>query len=293
MSERGVFLDTLRNLDWGALGYRANNNAYYGGYFNGGTANGTGKAQSTPSADIGIGVYGDLFGAHIDGNIYGLYAEGDNYSVYAKGDVYRTGADVHLQMDNTGQNNVMYTLVSPEMTVQTYGIGQMQNGKSSIVFDDAFANIVSSSEPIIVTITPIGKSEGVYLDKVDTDGFSVAENNNGKSSIQFSWIAIGKRSGYENKSLPEDVIAGDYNEKIQRGLSRDADPNDQGEGLYYQNGTLHTGHVIEARTSTNDNPVEAVNPLERFEVQDKSSLKKASMEREASKKKDAVDEIKK
>ncbi len=100
----------------------------------------------------------------------------------------------------------------------------------------------------------------MYLDQVDANGFSIAENNNGKSSIQFSWIAIGKRSGYENMSLPSDVIATDYNEKIQRGLSRDADPNAQGEGLYYQNGTLHKGHELQPKTS-NGNAVEsAVKP---------------------------------
>ena len=186
----------------------------------------------------------------------------------------------------------MYTLVSPEMTVQTYGIGQMQNGKSNIVFDDAFANIVSSSEPVIVTITPIGKSEGVYLDQVDSDGFRVEENNNGKSNIQFSWIAIGKRAGFENKSLPEDVIAADYNEKLQRGLARDADPNNQAEGLYYQNGTLYNGHVVEQRTSNDGNSVEEVIPLKHFEVQDKSTLRKAPIDREVPKRKSS-DVIKK
>lgn len=282
----GVF-GLIGSNDWGALGYRAANTQYYGGYFNGGIIqDGNGKSQNETYSDIGIGAIGDLFGAHINGDIYGLYAEGENYSVYAKGDIYRTGADVHLQMDNSGQNNVMYTLVSPEMTVQTYGIGQMQSGKSNIVFDDAFANIVSSTEPIIVTITPIGKSEGVYLDQVDADGFRVEENNNGKSNIQFSWIAIGKRAGFENKSLPEDVIAADYNEKLQRGLARDGDPNNQAEGLYYQNGTLYNGHVVEQRTS-NENSIEEVAPLKHFEVQDKSSLRKAPIEREAPKRKNS------
>ncbi len=256
----GGVLGHINNNNWGSLGYRTSGGTNWGVYANGGTGAGTGKSQSAPMIDIGMGAYGDLFGAHIDGNVYGLYARGVNYGIYTDGDVYRTGADVHLQQDMSGQNNVMYTLVSPEMTIQTYGIGQMQNGKSNINFDEAFANVVSSSESIIVTITPIGKSEGVYLDQVDANGFSIAENNNGKSSIQFSWIAIGKRSGYENMSLPSDVIATDYNEKIQRGLSRDADPNAQGEGLYYQNGTLHNGHVLQPKTS-NGNAVEsAVKP---------------------------------
>ena len=171
-----------------------------------------------------------------------------NYSIYAHGDVYRTGADVHIQENAGGDNNVMYTLVSTEMVVQTYGIGQMQKGKSSIIFDKAFAEVVSADEPIIVTITPIGKSNGVYLDEVDGTGFSVGENNNGKSSVQYSWIAIGKRKGFENKILPEDVIASDYNEKISRGLVNDNDMSTSGEGIYYQDGKLHNGPGMEPRS---------------------------------------------
>lgn len=280
------------NGSWGALGYRASNGTRYGGYFNNSTATGTGKSQNEPLADIGVGVFGDLFGAHVNGAVYGLYAKGKDYGIYADGDMYRTGADVHLQVDNNGQNNVMYTLVSPEMTVQTYGIGQMQNGKASINFDAAFANIVSDSEPIIVTITPIGKSKGVYLEQVNSDGFMVEENENGKSSIQFTWIAIGKRSGFENKSLPADVISSDYNNRVERGLSDEGNPDDMHEGLYYQNGSLHTGTAFEARTS-NSEVVEQPKPLEHFVPDNKASQKKSAKEREASAKgKHAADEIK-
>ena len=143
----------------------------------------------------------------------------------------------------------MYTLVSPEMTIQTYGIGQLSGGKSVISFDDAFANVVSDNEPVIVTITPIGATQGVYLETVDGKGFTVMENNAGKSNVQFSWIAIGKRAGYENKSLPQDVVASDYNTKIQTGLHNDADVTTDGEGLYHQNGNLIVGKLPETKSN--------------------------------------------
>lgn len=270
----GVFGAFANANQWGALGYRASNNNHYSGYFTNATGSGTGKAANGPSASIGIGVFGDLFGAHINGNVYGLYTEGNNYSLYARGDVYRTGADVHLQKDETGQNTVMYTLVSPEMTIQTYGIGQLQNGKSSIQFDDAFASAVSDSEPIVITITPIGKSEGVYLDRVNPDGFDVAENNDGKSSVQFSWIAIGKRKGFENKILPADVIASDYDQKVQRGISNDANEGEEGEGLYYENGQLHNGAPLVSRTSDDYKAIPAES-IEAIKLDEKSESRPA------------------
>jgi hypothetical protein len=266
----GVFGAFANANQWGALGYRAQSGSYYSGYFTNATGTGTGKAFDGASAGIGIGVFGDLFGAHINGQVYGLYTEGSNYSLYANGDVYRTGADVHLLKDETGQNTVMYTLVSPEMTIQTYGIGQLQNGKSSIQFDDAFAGAVSDNEPIVITITPLGNSAGVYLDKVDADGFEVAENQGGKSTVQFSWIAIGKRKGYENKSLPAEVIASDYDQKSERGISTEANPGEDGEGLYYENGQLHNGTPITTRTS-NDLKSTPAKSLEAFQLDEKST----------------------
>lgn len=239
----GVFGSDHSGNNWGALAYRASTGTMYGGYFTTMDSSSTEKFSSDAKINIGISAMGDLMGAHINGDVYGLYAEGSNYSIYASGDMYRTGADVHLQQNNNGENTVMYTQVSTEMTVQTYGIGSMQGGKSSIVFDQAFSDVVSSGEPIIVTITPIGETKGVFLQNVDGNGFAVSENNNGKSNVQFSWIAIGKRKGYENISLPQDVIDGDYTQKVKRGLSNDNDQGRTGEGLYYENGTLHNGQI--------------------------------------------------
>ncbi len=230
--------------EWGALGYEASGGTHYGGYFTATETSGTDFMSAQAASGIGIGVYGDLFGAHISGQVYGLYASGENYGIYANGDVYRTGADVHLQENASGQNTVMYTLVTTEMTVQTYGIGELQNGKSSIGFDRAFSDVVSSDEPIIVTITPIGQTKGVYLEQVDASGFAVGENNNGKSNVQFTWIAIGKRAGFENMILPEDVVSSDYNNKIRNGLAND-NSDQNAEGLYYQDGILIKGHVPE------------------------------------------------
>ena len=246
----GIFGSYSDASAWGSLAYTSSSSSHYAGYFTSTSfGSGTGKSQAGTFSNIGIGVWGDLIGADIHGNVYGLYAQGANYSVYANGDVYRTGADVHVQENASGENSVMYTLVSTEMVVQTYGIGTLQKGKSNIEFDAAFAEVVSPDKPIIVTITPIGKSKGVYLDAVTDAGFSVGENDHGKSDVQFSWIAIGTRKGFENKQLPAEVIASDYNEKMQRGLANDNDEVASGEGLYYKDGQLYNGHIQQPKSA--------------------------------------------
>jgi len=253
---------------WGSLGYIDNGGTSYGGYFTSSPGTGSGKAMNGAFSTIGLASYGDLMGANIQGQVYGLYTEGTDYGLYAHGDVYRSGADVHVQTNASGENSVMYTLVSTDMVVQTYGVGQMTKGKSNITFDQAFSEVVSTEEPIIVTITPIGKSNGVYLDEVDAAGFSVGENNNGKSNVQFSWIAIGKRKGFENKQLPEDVIAADYTEKMQRGLSNDNDPDASSEGLYYKDGKLYNGKVQNPKAGIPEkfSTPEVMKPSQKSEV---------------------------
>jgi hypothetical protein len=246
----GVFGGIENTSEWGALGYEHSGGTNYGGYFTNETT-GSGKAAGSASSSVGIGVYGDLFGAHVSGEVYGLYAKGEKYGLYSEGDLYRTGADVHIQKDNSGKSNVMYTLVSPEMTIQTYGIGELKAGKANISFDDAFADIVTDNEPIIVTVTPIGESEGVHLKEVDSKGFTIVENKSGKSTVQFTWIAIGKRKGYENNSLPADVIADDYDQKIDEGLHNDADMTTDGKGLYYDKGNLVVGNPKPYKVRTN------------------------------------------
>ncbi|MBK7213481.1 MAG: hypothetical protein IPH88_09365 [Bacteroidales bacterium] len=224
---------------WGSLGYRSSGFANYGGYFTS-TASGTGKAASA-SYNIGIGVYGDLIGADIHGNVYGTYTEGENYAMYANGDVYRNGMDVHLQENGGNLNTVLYTSVSTDVTIQTSGYAVLSDGFVSVQFDQAFADAVSKNSPVVVTVTPTGSSNGVYLQEVSDKGFKVAENNGGKSGVTVAYIAIGKRAGYEQPALPAELVESSYNSKLKSGLHNDADLQTNGQGLYYEAGRLVVG----------------------------------------------------
>lgn len=224
---------------WGCLAYQASGASEYGGYFTSYTSGG--GEQNEVHIDNGIGVWGDLFGAEIHGRIYGAYIEGENYATYTNGDNYTNGLDVHLQKDSNGENKALYTNVSTDATVQTCGFAQLSNGESTIAFDEAFAAVVSSKTPVVVTVTPIGNSNGVHLAEVNAGGFKVVENNGGKSDVTLSYIAIGQRAGLEEPQLPQEVVNADYIEKLSRGLHNDGNTETSGEGLYYENGKLTVG----------------------------------------------------
>ena len=225
---------------WGALGYKSSSTSTYGGYFTSYTSGG-GKSESEAQTGIGLGAWGDLFGADIHGKVYGIYAEGGNYASFSNGDVYKNKLDVHLQENAGGTNDVLYTNVSADVTVMTSGTAILSGGKANVSFDPVFASAVSKNEPIVITVTPIGESNGVHLTEVSATGFSMAENNAGKSNSTVNYIAVGKRAGYENPVLAKEVIDPAYVGKLSHGLHADTDTQTDGEGLYYENGQLMVG----------------------------------------------------
>jgi hypothetical protein len=238
----GCFGSNNTGTTWGAMGYRSDTGANYGGYFTslyvvpGDRANTTGTATN-----IGLGAWGDLFGADIHGRVYGLYAEGNNYASFSNGVTFKNNLDVHLQDTQSNTMSILYTNVSTDVTVQTSGFSKLNKGEALIEFDDNFKKVVSSEIPIVVSVTPMGECQGVYVASVDRNGFRILESNRGESSVQVSFIAIGRRAGYERPQLPSEVIASDYVDKLSRGFHNDADTQTSGEGLYYENGQLVVG----------------------------------------------------
>jgi hypothetical protein len=278
------------------MGYQATGGTEYGGYFTNWT---TGSGKSDPSVGIGLGSWGELFGADIHGKIYGIYAEGGNYGLYSHGTVFKDELDVHLQHMSDRSTSVLYTNVSTDVTVQTSGFSTLSKGVCRIEFDDDFKRVVSPDVPVIVTVTPTGNSNGVYVSEVTKDGFTVMENNGGKSNVTVTFIAIGRRTGYEDPQLPAEVVSSDYVEKLSRGLHNDADIKTDAEGLYYQDGQLIVGlhpSVLPAPPNRSEEDEEVRETRERdrlemermraehrkaLELQRKEGLERERLEQEA------------
>jgi hypothetical protein len=235
-------------VTWGALGYVASTGTLYGVYGTTAYATGGGKVLSGSGdsySGIGIGGWGDLFGADIHGKIYGMYVEGGNYGIYSNGPIISNNITVQLQDVGKSELTPLYTNVSTDVSVQTSGYATMVNGKCTVSFDKNFVDVISKTVPVVVTVTPMGKSKGVYISEVNATGFTVAENDDGTSNVKISFIAIGRRGGYESPSLPQEVLASDYSQKISLGLVNDATSTSVTDGLYYKDGNLLLGQIPE------------------------------------------------
>jgi hypothetical protein len=78
------------------------------------------------------------------------------------------------------------------------GTAQVINGNVSVEFPYPFNELVSSEVPVVVTVTPLGECNGLYIAESRADGFTVKELNGGRSNASFNWIAVGREKGREN-----------------------------------------------------------------------------------------------
>ena len=263
----GVFGGSSQNnppIAWGSLGYRNSGGTHYGVYGTTAYASGSGGKgdagswqlqmenakqgmDNEPHINIGLGAWGDLFGSDIHGRIYGAYIEGGRYALYTHGDNYTDGLDIHLVDVGEEKMGVFYTSVSSDASMMANGVGTLVNGKATIKFDDTFSASLSGDDPVIVTVTPIGSSKNIYLESSNKRGFTVVDDAN--SNVQFNWIAIGKRAGSEFIQIRDEVIRKDFTEKIAEGLHNDSDTENDGSGLYFENGELFSERHVSTQAN--------------------------------------------
>jgi len=231
---------------WGALGYEISGGANdYGGYF---TSYATGSGKSTEKTSVGIGVYGDLMGGWIRGNLYGLTLKGERYSLYVDGQTITN--DVIMNVTDVGETEKVVTYVPTTENPQIFlsGVGELSEGKAAINFDKKYQKLIDPSKDIIVTVTPIGKSNGLYLVDSKATGFVVAENGEGKSNIKFTWIAIAQRK--TDTKPAEEVLNVKFDELLDGFMFNENNVNQTAQPLWW-NGKLQSTKPLFKKENAN------------------------------------------
>lgn len=235
----GGVLGTNASGGFGILGYKARNGttfSVYGGTQAGSIAagnTGRGVSNSQPNNTIGIGVNSGFMGGYVKGSEYGLISSGNEFGMYVQGNTITNKPIVQLTETSNAQRTISYTATSTEVDVTTRGIGNLKNGESFVSFKESFKNLVSNNEPINITVTPTGETNGVYVSKVTSEGFYVKENKNGASNVTFNWTAIGTRKGYENGVEISDVVLSNNFDKNMNGVMNNDGGKEEGTPIYY------------------------------------------------------------
>lgn len=169
----------------------------------------------TANTHIGMGLYGGVMGAWIRGQVYGTLVKGERYSLYVDGQTYTNKPITQIIETADGQRLPTYTPTSTKTDVTSRGKSVLESGGKYIAFDAAFKQMISDNpDEITITVTPNGNSNGVYVSSYDTNGFWVKENNNGTSTVNFTWIAISTRKGFENPQNTPELLETGFDQRM-------------------------------------------------------------------------------
>jgi hypothetical protein len=225
---------------WGILGYRNSAGEYYGVYGSNAYASGGGKSNNNVWNGVGVAGFGSLFGSVFRGQIYGMAVKGERYAMYVDGK--QINNDIIAQVQDVPQTEArITTYVTTSISVDIFdrGVAKMTDGKATIKFKPEFSNLVSDEEPIIVTVSPIGRPAVLYLQQVSATEFTVIDDSpNSQKDLTFSWIAVGVRKGYENPVIPEEILSKEFDSRLDTYLHNDSDTHTDGTPMWWDGSQL-------------------------------------------------------
>jgi hypothetical protein len=96
--------------------------------------------------------------------------------------------------DADGNTMDVYALGAPYAEYVISGSSVLENGMSTIVFDEDDRAVIDPDSAINVTVTLTGEepSSGIRVIRKDTSGFVVKEIGGGQGSAEFDWVAQAK-----------------------------------------------------------------------------------------------------
>jgi hypothetical protein len=220
----------------GVLAYYAANSADYSVYGFGrayeiGAPTGRSSAPDGPNTHIGLGIYGGVMGGWMRGLVYGTHVKGERYSLYVDGKAYTNEPLAELVPNADGSRSPAYGLVAPQPEVYAKGKAQLQNGRLYVRFSEVFANMANPND-VVVTVSPLASSKGLYIAEQDAQGFLVKENGEGNGNIAFAWTAIGTRKGLATAHAPE-LLQKDFDTKMNGVLFNDNNTTDRPQPIWW------------------------------------------------------------
>jgi len=162
--------------------------------------------------DRTAGVYGRCtLGASGPTGCYGVFSDG---AMGSNGDLWTINGNTNVlggakfAVIQTSQGwERMAAIESPDVEFYANGEAQLKNGEAVVKFERLFREAISAKIPVRVVVTPVGSWSGLYIVSSDSDGF-VVKSGAGDPNVKFTWIAVGRRKGYEERpAMPQGIPA--------------------------------------------------------------------------------------
>jgi hypothetical protein len=169
-----------------------------------GFSSGTGSIGISGGTDVGVGFWGTANGSGtgvLGSSITGTGVWGQSQSFFAgvfsgpvlvQGNFTVTGAKSAAVRGADGGLKRMYSLESPESWFEDFGSSQLSGGTATVQLEPGFAGVVQGDN-YRVFLTPQGDSNGLYVSNKTPAGFTVHEQQGGKSNVGFDYRVVAKR----------------------------------------------------------------------------------------------------
>jgi hypothetical protein len=101
-----------------------------------------------------------------------------------------------------------YAPVESEPTIEDNGEATLTGGFAYVPLDPKLANVMDANVSYLVSVTPEGDCNGLYVAQRTPSGFAVRELRNGRDSLSFEYRIVAKRYGVRGPRLKmTDVIS--------------------------------------------------------------------------------------
>ncbi len=169
---------------------------------------------------IGLGIQGGYLGSYIKGNEIGSIVTGSKIGLYVQGNAITTKPTIVLENGNGSNRIITYGTTSMKVQITDAGQDKLNQGEVFVQFSDEFMQLISPTEPIIVTVTATQESNNLFISNTTPQGFWVKESNSKTSSTTFNWQVIATKLSYQKEqTLPASVLSSNFDENFNKFLN--------------------------------------------------------------------------
>ncbi len=162
----------------------------------GSASGGTGVRGDSATGMAVVGVASGSATTSVGGYFFasnpGAYALRTSGRALITGDFTVTGLKSAAVPGRDGSLRRVYCLEAPESFFEDVGRDQIVGGRGAVQLDPEFRAIVRGDD-YLVSLTPLGDCNGLYVADLKTDGFEVRELRGGTSSVPFHYRITAKR----------------------------------------------------------------------------------------------------
>ena len=185
-----------------------------------------------PNADIGLGIYGGVMGGWIKGLVYGTNFSGQKYGVYVHGNSITNEKFVQLNSSSTSDNRIAsYATTALTNELTSKGKISLINGQATVTFDSKLVELCDLNS-LVITATPMGNCNGVFIDNISENGFVIKEINNGLHNVSVSFIISGTLKQATEFVEPE-ILSKQYEVNMNGVMHNDYDNSTNGTPIWF------------------------------------------------------------